>query len=163
VERGTKMREAILLAVLAAVVMWLLDPLLGSFLRGFVGYLLSRTVPGLLPRSVRGHWTTTFLLDGKQVDECVLARQLVDRVWGRITLDAKKRKYRFQGSIRSDVLVATYELNDAKPQAMDRGSFTLKLNNDGDRMVGCFSWTCDKTGEVRSDKYEWKRVQTATD
>lgn len=155
------MREAIYLAIFAAILVGLVDHLFGSYLLSALGYILSRLIPGLLPRSIRGQWITTFPFNGEPVEERVRAKQLVDRVWGTITLDlkAKHRKYHYHGTIRGDVFVATYELAGS-PGVMDRGSFTLKLNNDGDAMLGCFSWTCDKTGLVRSDKYEWKKVQT---
>ena len=153
------MVEAISLAALFALIVWLIDPLLGSLLHGLVGYLVARLIPSAEPRSLRGDWVTSFLRDNQKLTEHARVKQLFHRVWGKIRLSAPDRTYNFRGSIRGDVLVATYEL-EGHPETMDRGSFTLKLNNAGNKMVGRHSWTEDNTALVTSDEYEWNRIPT---
>lgn len=150
----------ILAALLAALVVWLLDPLLGSFLHWTTGYLIARTFSdNWLPRNLAGDWTTRFWKYTDEFTEVAHVKQLLDRVWGRIRFQSRNRTYQFHGTIRGDVFVAMYDMKGSK--VMDRGSFTLKLNNDGDSMIGRYSWTDDQTHEVKSDKYLWTKMPKA--
>ena len=152
------MREAALLAALFAVVLWMIDPLLGSFLHACAGFIIAR-FPGAEPRSLRGVWVTKFRRGNQQLTENARVKQLLNRIWGKIHCPAMNKHYEFRGSIRGDILIATYEVK-GHPEAMDRGTFTLKLNNTGNALIGRYSWTHDETGEVNSDKYEWRKVPT---
>lgn len=126
------------------------------FRRG-LGQTLSMAT-GLFSRYVRGTWSTQFWKGDVSFEESADVYQLFHWIWGTITYPNKGRKYAFQGTLRSDVLVATYEVKGAG-STVDRGAFTLFVNRVGHvaRMVGRYSWTDDDTQQPTSDRYEWTK------
>lgn len=138
----------------------LLQPIVVGIAVAGLGYLVQLMVPlieqMLQLRSIRGQWNTTFLRGGEEFHENVDVHQCLHWVWGTITLALKGTMYRFRGTVRSGVMVAHYEIvrNRAK---LDRGAFTVMLNNKGDTMEGKYCWTDDSTDDVSADNYKWNR------
>jgi len=130
--------------------------LLWYLVRGVAGQLVA-LIPGLEARSVRGEWDASFQRDTESVEERVEVQQFLHWVWGTISYSAKKRKYNFRGSLRENVFVATYEFKGSR-SALDRGSFTLRLDDDGETLEGKYSWLDSLKKEVHSDRYVWKRA-----
>lgn len=130
--------------------------LLVYLLRGVAGRLVS-LVPGLEARSVRGPWKTKFNGGSQPFDERVEVSQFLHWVWGAIDYEAKKRRYTFAGTLRENVLVATYEFKASK-SALDRGSFTLRLDDSGKTLDGKYSWLDEgPPNQVRAGPYTWTR------
>ena len=151
------MTEVILAAFVGALVLWLLDPLLGSFLHAAAGYLLARFIPGMRPRNIAGDWQTTFLKNNEEFHEHAYVKQLVDRVWGSIFVKSTHTTYWFRGNIKHNVFVAVYDLKGSTQ--VDRGAFTLKLNDSGDKLTGRYCWTDSSTDNVNGDQYSWAKIQ----
>ena len=115
-----------------------------------------------LPRNISGTWETTFWKSGKDetFTENAKVHQLLGRVWGIIEYkrDGQFRKYRMTGTIKENVLVATYEIISPR-QPLDRGAFTLSLANDGNKLTGCYSWTDDDSNSPKGHDYVWTRLR----
>ena len=133
-----------------------------------IGTYLFRRVIGKVPnmlaalvphRTVRGKWRTKFYEnDCKEPHyEAATVYQVLHWLWGSISYCEKHRRYDFRGTLREDIMVATYEVKGA-PSTKDRGSFTLKLRPDGKDLVGCYAWTDDETDKPKGNKYLWERV-----
>lgn len=135
--------------------------LLSAFLiyifRGALGKILS-ILAGLFSRRIRGTWGTKFWQNSKTFEEYAEISQIFHWVWGKITYPDKGRKYHFRGTIRSNVLVAMYEVIK-QSDTIDRGAFTLFLNPVGSvkKMEGKYSWTDDETQLPQADRYEWTK------
>ena len=127
--------------------------------RRLLGQLLS-LITGVFSRSVRGTWSTRFWKGNNSFEEFADVYQLCHWVWGTITYPNKGRKYRFRGTLRSNVLVAMYEMERAG-STVDRGAFTLLLNPLGKvkKMEGRYSWTDDDTQQPEGDRYEWTKQE----
>lgn len=125
--------------------------------RRLLGQLLS-LITGFFSRRVRGTWSTRFWKDNNSFEESAKVYQLFHWIWGTIIYPNKGREYAFRGTLKSDILVATYEVQGTG-LTVDRGAFTLFLNRIGDAttMAGRYSWTDDDTQQPRSDRYEWKK------
>jgi len=106
---------------------------------------------------VRGTWKASFQTTHKDFKEKVEVSQFLHWVWGTITDNDTHRKYSFRGSLRQNVLVATYEI-ERNPSALDVGSFTLCLDFDGERLEGRYAWIDRQKRDVDSGKYEWERL-----
>lgn len=106
-------------------------------------------------RNISGTWETEFRKDKQSYTEIARVSQAFGKVWGTINLyRAPPRKYRIMGSVREGVLVASYEIVEPK-EMLDRGSFTLRISSDGQRMEGCGSWTDDETTTPQGHEYVW--------
>lgn len=125
--------------------------------RALLGQLVS-AIAGLFTRSVKGTWKTRFQKGGETFQEHAEVHQVMHWVWGKIVYPAKRRTYRFRGSLRKNVLVATYEVQAAR-STIDRGAFTLALNATGNvrQMKGKYSWTDDDSGTPEADDYDWTK------
>jgi len=146
------MATEIIVALIAA---WLVPILVFAF-RGVIGQIIASLAPALEPRSVRGEWDTQFLRRNAACAERAKVKQFLHKVWGTIDYPDKGRRYKFHGTLRDNVLTATYDVTKNR-SAIDRGAFTIKLNNDGNQMAGKYSWTDDDTSDVYSDDYLWQR------
>jgi hypothetical protein len=126
--------------------------------RKLLGQVLS-AITGLFSRSVRGTWSVQFSKGKEPFEESAKVFQLAHWVWGTITYPRKGRNYAFQGTLSSNILVATYEMTGDR-STVDRGAFTLALNQVGSptEMVGTYSWTDDETQVPRSDYYKWIKL-----
>ncbi len=126
----------------------------------YLGASLISLLLGLFVRNISGTWNTEFSKGSQPYQETAKVRQLLSRVWG--TIEYKKngqlRKYKMKGSLRENILVATYEIVSPKTP-LDRGSFTLALSTDGNRLEGCYSWTDDESQIPKGDQYVWTRLQ----
>lgn len=109
--------------------------------------------------SIRGTWRTTFIKQGEKVTERAWVYQFLHWVWGTIYFDAKDRNYKFKGTIRSDILVATYEIAKRGRSRVDRGAFTLALNlsEKPPELKGKYCWTDDDSRIPEGDEYTWTK------
>ena len=104
------------------------------------------------------------IYDGKTYIEFATVYQLLKYVFGVIKYypDAetkgKERIYRFFGTLNCNILVATYTVL-GQPSIVDRGSFTLQMENTGEHMKGWYSWTDDEKSTILGDRYEWQRIE----
>jgi hypothetical protein len=90
-------------------------------------------------------------------EELAEVRQVLSWVWGVIYYPAKGRVYKFRGSLRSNVLVATYELRGKASITVDRGAFTLALTPGGDKMEGTYAWMEGDLYPPQGGSYKWER------
>lgn len=104
------------------------------------------------------------IYNGKTYIEFATVYQLLKYVFGVIKYypDAetkeKERIYRFFGTLNCNILVATYTVL-GQPSIVDRGSFTLQMENTGEHMKGWYSWTDDEKSTILGDRYEWQRIE----
>lgn len=90
-------------------------------------------------------------------EELAEVRQVLSWVWGTIYYPAKGRIYKFRGSLRTNVLVATYELRGKASITVDRGAFTLALTPGGDKMEGTYAWMEADLYPPQGGSYKWER------
>lgn len=153
------------MAQLVAPAFWL-GALVGAFstlAKNLLISLFSRiaeNLPSLFDRtsSVRGDWDTKFARLGPDLSESEHASVYQFRHWVWGTVLYKRRLYKFRGTFRERVLVATYEPQNER-RALDRGAFTLHLLMSGDEMKGCYAWTDATSSAPTANKYEWQRVK----
>ena len=142
--------------VFLSVVISVIATLIVVSSRWGLGQVISK-LSGMSIRNIRGNWNTTFWKDEGTVEtEEANVNQIFHWIWGTIRYKKKKKEYEFKGIMRDHIFVATYEPKK-KPSMLDRGAFTLKLNPDGDRLEGMYSWTDDETSDPKSGKYEWRK------
>lgn len=134
--------------VIASIIFYFLRFTLGSLLTLF---------SGLSARSIRGKWATKFSRKKKTFVESAKVSQFIHWIWGEINYPKCGRTYKFRGTVRSNVIVATYEYG-GEDGAIDRGAFTLLVDNTGKKMNGKYSWTDDKTNKPEADNYEWTKI-----
>jgi len=67
----------------------------------------------------------------------------------------KGRKYEFEGSIRNSILSATY--STIERTALDSGSFTLQLIENGKKLKGTATYYFDKEHTLKNAEYVWIR------
>ncbi len=145
--------EELAISTIVASILW--------FIRELIWRLISAINSFFIPRNVRGNWKTKFYKGEKVFKEKAIVYQFLHRVWGKIIYhkegEEEDRIYKFSGTLRENILVATYE---AKVRTrLDRGAFTLALNKSGNELDGKYCWTEDdqKEPEVQGDRYWWKR------
>lgn len=126
-------------------------------LRYVIGNILN-LLAGLFSRKIRGKWKTTFLKNGDSFEESAEIKQLFHWIWGEIIYPNRSRKYKFKGTVRSNVVVATYEIKKDR-NTIDRGAFTLLVNPVGkvSSMSGKYSWTDDNTQNPEANNYNWTK------
>ena len=125
------------------------------FLRRLPGQLISM-IGGLVARSVEGTWGTEFEEGDDTFEELVKVHQVLHWVWGKIYYPHKGRIYKFRGTLRESVLVATYEVTGRR-STIARGAFTLAVNPTGDvqQMEGTYACTDDKSSTPTGGTYMW--------
>jgi len=126
-----------------------------------VGWMLSAAQAALRrERSLSGVWVAHYAKGGQVLTEKVTLRQFGRWVWGSIenhNVDDSTRVFTVRGTVRHNVLVATYELPSSREE-IDRGAFTLVVNLKGNKMLGEFSWIDGDADRVTCGRYEWRRV-----
>jgi len=130
--------------------------LLGRLLQGFAGQVVG-LIPGLETRSIRGVWDAEFQRDTEVVKERIEVSQFLRWIRGTIANSNNNRHYSFRGRLRENVFVAEYDVN-ADSGVLDLGAFTLRLSDDGKRLVGKYSWIDSKDDIVHADTYKWTRA-----
>lgn len=137
--------------IVTTIILYIFRQLFGQLISGLAGVFV---------RSIKGTWIPSFKKGGDFHNEQAEVYQIGPWVWGKIrySTEDKNREYKFKGTLRSEVLVATYEIEN--PISIDRGAFTLHLNNDGDVMTGKYSWTDSKTTLPAADEYIWRKVKS---
>jgi hypothetical protein len=148
---------AIIQTLWLGVISSVLATLFVVFLRRLPGQLISM-IGGLVARSVEGTWNTKFKKGKDTFKELAKVHQVLHGVWGTIEYPNKKRIYKFRGTVRENVLIATYEVTERR-STIDRGAFTLAVNSTGEvrKMIGLYSWTDDDSSIPEGDKYEWDK------
>lgn len=151
--------SVVIVSILGTIVASGFSYLFRYFLIVSIGHWMIEKVLICFPRSrnISGTWETEFQKDEKSYTEIAKVSQLFGKVWGVIRLyGAPVRKYRIVGSMREGILVASYEIVEPK-EALDRGSFTLRLSSDGQMLEGCGSWTDDETTIPQGHEYTWTK------
>ncbi len=137
--------------IAVVLILFLLRKTMGVFVSWLSAVLSSN-------RSVDGAWKTTFKKNGKEYHEVARLHQLGPWVWGTTVYADKDRNYILKGTLRADILVATYETTESR-STVDRGAFTLTLSRFGKNtsMKGRYCWTDDDSVEPHADEYYWER------
>ena len=130
---------------------------LGRLLHGVAGRLIS-VVPGLETRSIRGTWNAEFQRGDDLVRERVEVSQFLRWIRGTIVNSTNNRHYSFRGRLREDVLVAEYDIETGST-VLDLGAFTLRLSDDGELLMGKYSWIDSKYDVVHADTYKWTKAR----
>ncbi len=145
--------EGVAISTIVALILWCIRKLIWQFVSMINSFFI--------PRNVSGKWRTEFYKGEKAFPEKVTVYQFLHWIWGNIIYhkeqEEEPRIYNFSGTLRENILVATYE---AKVRTrLDRGAFTLALNKPGNELEGKYCWTEDdqKEAEVQGDRYWWKR------
>ncbi len=124
------------------------------FLGGLLGLLQAAVMPS---GSVQGSWHATYSKGPEEIDEMAQLKQVLHFVWGTISNKKNDCKYQVRGSLRDRVLVATYEI-EGRPDAIDRGTFTLRMRDKGDEMDGSYSWMEAGKDIPQAGTYRWTRL-----
>lgn len=147
--------------ILATVIATILISVFWHFIIGNIGrFIIQKVIIHWSPgsRNISGTWDTKFWKGREEHNEIAKVSQLFGKVWGIIEFwkDGKLRKYRMTGSMKENVLSATYEIESPK-ESLDRGSFTLALSPDGTRLEGRYAWTDDTSQVPSGNKYVWTK------
>jgi hypothetical protein len=128
--------------------------------RGAIGGILGAAMSKLLAshRHVRGTWQATYQRDGTSIEEHITLKQFLHRIWGTARQAQGSRTYRIQGKFHDPLLTAIYELKERSTE-LDRGTFTLRLDDSGDVMNGGFSWLATGQTTPGHGSYTWRRVK----
>jgi hypothetical protein len=108
---------------------------------------------------IDGEWVTE--LEAQQTDkdvEVASINQVGHSICGNITCTQgpdEGRKYKFKGTFRNQILTGYYW--NTKKTSIDSGSFSLRLENDGERLKGYTSYYHDDSHNIISRKYTWVR------
>ena len=142
--------QGVVTGVASSALIWLGRGLLGRVL-GEAQAALSRGA------NIQDKWKAVYHKEGmtSPITEHAKLSQFGQYVWGRIR-DSDNRTYQIRGTIRNRVLVATTELVGSK-SALDRGTFTLRLSDDGMKLEGSYSWLAMNEPLPKSGTYAWER------
>lgn len=120
--------------------------------------ILSPIIEDLLYRGVRieGQWSADLLHTSHK--EEVTVKQWGNRVSGQFRCvegEDQGHSYKFDGVFKNLILTATYESNNK--HYTDRGTFTLKLMDNGTVFKGHTAYLGNTGGELESTEYIWKK------
>ena len=107
---------------------------------------------------IEGEWLGYADTPSGKSEQHVVVKRKGYRVWGTIETIAgtpRNMKYNFEGTYKSLLLTATYEV--ANRERLDRGSFTLMLSRGGKELVGGEAAHLTNDNRVGYFKYEWTR------
>lgn len=108
---------------------------------------------------VDGEWETKLTTEmDSDYREIARVQQVGHSVVGTIECISgvdRGNKYEFSGSIRNTILSAHYWNTDKT--ALDSGSFTLRLECNGERLAGFTSYYFDNDHSLKSREYCWTR------
>lgn len=110
------------------------------------------------PRIDRCRWKTTFQEENREYHEIVTLRQKGRRIQGQIDLHEEGSgvtSYLFEGVFKHLILTATYEPTD--PADIERGTFTLKYNNQN-KFIGQYIFFSEEPDKIISSHYTWERI-----
>ena len=109
---------------------------------------------------VDGLWETRLVT---QIESTYKERAVITQVGHHITgtlecVDGVDRgnSYKFVGVMRNTILSAYYW--NTKSSALDSGSFTLRLEENGEKLVGFTTYYYDVDHSLKSRDYIWKRI-----
>jgi hypothetical protein len=150
----------IVIGILTSAIIFLSQQL---FSHVFMPWYRKQTYRGLI---LEGNWESQFVAKYDASVTCresAAMRQHATDINGDISYVEqgadkkiiKQKSFRFIGRYIDGVLVATYVNTD--PRQLGMGSFTLKIQDEGRRLVGKYSWLDPETGNVEADQYEWTR------
>lgn len=111
---------------------------------------------------IDGTWETKLTTElDSDYREVAKIRQVGHQVTGTIECTSgvdKGNAYEFIGTIRNTILSAYYWNTDKT--ALDSGSFSLRLESNGDRLRGYTSYYFDNDHSLKSREYCWTRHRT---
>lgn len=109
---------------------------------------------------VDGDWETKLTTElDDDYREIVRVEQIGHTVSGTIECVSgvdRGNKYAFQGTIRNTILSAHYWNTDKT--ALDSGSFSLRLEKNGEHLTGFTSYYFDNDHSLKSRAYHWERI-----
>lgn len=115
-----------------------------------------------LCRNVSGEWCATLLADGETFEHTIRLRQFADFIWGTIHCETTGRTFRVTGRMVHHALIARYELTNGNEIAIDSGTFSLRLNDDGDQLRGHLTCSAGRASHSSQCEYIWRRTADAT-
>jgi hypothetical protein len=113
---------------------------------------------------VDGRWMSEIHTESTPPDkELITVRQTGHNVEGEIQCVSgpdKGRAYNFTGCIRNQILSGYYWNTDK--HSIDSGSFSMRLEMDGSRLVGHTVYYHDDDHSLLSRVYDWNRIAVPT-
>ncbi len=106
---------------------------------------------------IAGNWKTLGYEAGVEFNEIAKIQQKAHRIWGEIIYKTEEdvNEYEFEGEFKNLILTARYCVKEESN--LDRGTFTLMLQNNGRMLKGFYAWYQDDKNEVVSGSYEWTK------
>ena len=114
---------------------------------------------------IEGIWhTTTEYEDGGANESIYTIKRKGHKVWGEIYspngMD-KGKKWKFQGQFRDLIMTAIYE--STNPRILDKGSTSLMLNHNGEKLTGCLVYYANNGNCMKSTQIELYPGEPSTD
>jgi hypothetical protein len=109
-------------------------------------------------RTIRGEkWHSAFVQNGAVMTETVKLRSIpfIERYLGVVEYRRRGNSvshYSFVGQLTEGFFTATYKSQEEGTS--DYGAWTLKLNSEGNALVGAYVWLV-KDGQIGHDFYQW--------
>ena len=110
--------------------------------------------------SINGKWEGALKIDTDKYQEKIIIKQSAFQVNGTITeVNGTKpgKIFTFNGIIKNLNLVCTYESQDKT--SLDRGCFSLRLENDGNCLKGYSLFYHDPDNSIKTGGYIWNRIK----
>lgn len=110
-----------------------------------------------------GEWIAELKAESTNNDcETVTVEQVGHNISGKIVCTNgpdEGRRYQFVGTFKNQILTGYYW--NIRKTSIDSGSFSLRLENDGNRLKGWSSYYHDTGHQIVSREYEWNRRDCA--
>lgn len=153
----------ILLALLTGLVSGLLTTLLVFVTSRYWQRVLMPWYENRLYQDIRidGDWIGTGIEYGIPFTEIIRVHQTAHHVKGETTFKrgADIVDYEFEGEFKNLVLTVQYWAK--RENNLDRGTFTLMLENNGEALRGHYVWYSPTDNCVQSGEYKWIRKSAA--
>ena len=146
-------------AIFTGIVAGLVTGILIWFFREIWLKILEPKIENYLYSDVRidGAWVSELTAKAPHREEIQL-HQKGHRIEGTMKCiegQGKGASYMFSGTFRNLILTAAYISTNA--EAVDRGTFTLKLRNNGTRFEGATSYYRDTDDSISTTDYAWNK------
>ena len=150
----------VLLSISSGIIAGLVTGILIWLFRNIWLSILEPRVRDLLYRGIRidGIWQAQLIdAESNHKEEIKLIQKghFVSGTMKCIEGQDQGSEYTFKGTFKNLIISAEYEINDKS--SVDRGTFTLKLKDNGAEFIGATAYYGATDGEVSAVNYEWKR------
>lgn len=154
------MQKETVLALLTGVIAGLVTTLIIVVIRQFWQKVVSPWFEEQVYKDahIEGRWYARSDIEGAYRDEVWELKRTGHRVSGTLTCITKVEQgktYSFDGTFRNLILTGTYVANDTT--ALDRGSISLMLMANGEKLLGCSSTYYDPEHRIIPSSYECSR------